>query len=288
MISSRWYKNAVIYCCSVETFMDANGDGVGDFAGLTRRLDYLNGLGVSAIWLMPFQPSPGRDDGYDVTDYYNVDPRFGTLGDFVELSHGAKARGIRILMDIVVNHTSDQHPWFQSARQGPESPYYDWYIWADDEPHDAAQGVVFPGVQETTWTRDAKSGRYYFHRFYDFQPDLNTANPLVRAEILKIMGFWLQLGVAGFRMDAVPFVIEETNPATAKETPQFDLVREFREFVQWRSGDAIILAEANVTPKETVRFFGSAGERLHMMFNFHVNQHLFLAMARQDARPPRR
>jgi maltose alpha-D-glucosyltransferase / alpha-amylase len=285
MLSERWYKNAVIYCCSVECFLDGNGDGIGDFVGLVRRLDYLQGLGVTAIWLMPFQPSPRRDNGYDVADYYGVDPRYGSLGDFVEFTHGAKQRGIRVLMDLVVNHTSDQHPWFRSARQGRDDPFHDWYVWTDKKPPDAHKGIVFPGVQETTWTRDKKAGRYYFHRFYNHQPDLNTANPMVQAEILKIMGFWLQLGVAGFRIDAVPFIIERIDPETAEESADYNLLRHFREFAQWRMGEVIMLAEANVAPEETIRFFGDDGDRLQMMFNFHANQRLFLSLATEDSRP---
>lgn len=285
MINDLWYKNAVIYCLSVETFMDANGDGVGDFQGLQRRLDYLAGLGVNAIWLMPFQTSPGLDDGYDVSDYYNVDPRYGTLGDFVEFTHGAKQRGIRVLIDLVVNHTSDQHPWFKQACADKNSPYRDWYIWSKKKPANADEGMVFPGVQKTTWTRDEKSKEYYFHRFFKFQPDLNTANPHVQAEILKIMGFWLQLGVSGFRMDAVPFVIAQKGADVVDPKPQFDLLRNFREFLQWRKGDSIILAEANVVPKENLQYFGDDGDRMQMMFNFHVNQALFYALASADIRP---
>ena len=285
MISDLWYKNAVIYCLSVETFMDSNGDGVGDFEGLSRRLDYLAGLGVNAIWLMPFQVSPGKDDGYDVADYYNVDPRDGTLGDFVDFTHGCKQRGIRVLIDLVVNHTSDQHPWFQSARSDPASPYRDWYVWSKKKPANADQGMVFPGVQESTWTRDEKAGEYYFHRFYKFQPDLNTANPHVQAEILKIMGFWIQLGVNGFRMDAVPFVIAEKGAHVRKPKEQFDMLRTFREFLQWRQGDSIILGEANILPQENLHYFGDDGDRIHMMFNFPVNQTLFYALASGDTRP---
>jgi maltose alpha-D-glucosyltransferase/alpha-amylase len=285
LINDLWYKNAVVYCLSVETFMDSNGDGVGDFQGLQRRLDYLAGLGVTAVWLMPFQTSPGRDDGYDVSDYYNVDPRYGTLGDFVEFTHGAKQRGIRVLIDLVVNHTSDHHPWFKDARSNPDSRYRDWYVWSMTKPANAEEGMVFPGVQKSTWTRDKQSGEYYFHRFYDFQPDLNTANPLVQAEILKIMGFWIQLGVSGFRMDAVPFVIAEKGADVTKPNEQFDMLRTFREFLQWRKGDSIILAEANVVPKENLEYFGDDGDRMQMMFNFHVNQALFYAMASADSRP---
>ena len=285
MIDDLWYKNAVIYCLSVETFMDADGDGVGDFKGLLRRLDYIQGLGVTAIWLMPFQTSPGRDDGYDIADYYGVDPRYGTLGDFVAFTHGCRQRGLRVLIDLVVNHTSDQHPWFQAARRDERSPYRDWYVWSKRKPPHAGDGVVFPGVQTSTWTRDPVAKAYYFHRFYDFQPDLNTANPQVQAEILKIMGFWLQLGVSGFRMDAVPFVIASKGAGVTKPVEQYDMLRMFREFLQWRTGDAIILGEANVLPKTDMAYFGAAGERLHMMFNFQVNQRLFYAMAACDAGP---
>ena len=285
MINDLWYKNAVFYCLNVETFMDSNGDGVGDFQGVQRRLDYLAGLGVTAIWLMPFQASPGRDDGYDVSDYYNVDPRYGTLGDFVEFTHSAKQRGIRVLIDLVVNHTSDEHPWFKEARADKNSRYRDWYVWSKTKPANADEGMVFPGIQKTTWTRDKASGEYYFHRFYEFQPDLNTANPHVQAEILKIMGFWLQLGVSGFRMDAVPFVIAEKGADVKKPKEQFDMLRSFREFLQWRQGDSIILAEANVVPKENLQYFGDDGDRMQMMFNFHVNQSLFYALASADVRP---
>ncbi len=285
LINDLWYKNAIVYCLSVETFMDSNGDGVGDFQGLQRRLDYLAGLGVNAIWLMPFQTSPGRDDGYDVSDYYNVDPRYGTLGDFVEFTHGAKQRGIRVLIDLVVNHTSNEHPWFLEACSDKNSRYRDWYVWSDKKPANADEGMVFPGVQKTTWTREKTSGEYYFHRFYDFQPDLNTANPHVQAEILKIMGFWLQLGVSGFRMDAVPFVIAEKGAEAKSPKDQFDMLRTFREFLQWRMGDSIILAEANVMPKENLQYFGDDGDRMQMMFNFHVNQSLFYALASADTRP---
>jgi maltose alpha-D-glucosyltransferase/alpha-amylase len=285
MIDDLWYKNAVFYCLSVGSFMDSDGDGIGDFRGVTRRLDYLHGLGITAIWLMPFQASPGKDDGYDISDYYSVDKRYGTLGDFVEFTHGCHQRGIRVIIDLVVNHTSDQHPWFKAARSSKESPYRDWYVWSDKKPANANKGMVFPGVQKTTWTHDKTSKSWYFHRFYDFQPDLNTSNPHVQAEILKIMGFWLQLGVSGFRMDAVPFIIATKGPKVNKPVEQYDMLRVFREFLQWRKGDAIVLAEANVLPETDMEYFGDDGDRMHMMFNFHVNQHLFYALAAGDARP---
>jgi len=284
-INDLWYKNAVIYCLSVGTFMDANGDGIGDFGGLMRRLDYLHGLGVTAIWLMPFQTSPGRDDGYDVSDYYGVNPAYGTLGDFVEFTHGAKQRGIRVIIDLVVNHTSDQHPWFQEARRDPSSRYRDWYVWSPTRPRNANQGMVFPGVQKSTWSYDREARSWYFHRFYDFQPDLNTSNPHVLAEILKIMGFWIQLGVSGFRMDAVPFVISTKGPRVGKPVEQYEMLRALRAFLQWRVGDSIILAEANVLPETDMEYFGKDGDRMHMMFNFQVNQNLFYALAAADARP---
>jgi maltose alpha-D-glucosyltransferase / alpha-amylase len=288
MINDLWYKNAVIYCLSVDTYMDANGDGIGDFAGLVRRLDYLHGLGVTAVWLMPFQASPGRDGGYDISDYYQVDARYGTLGDFVEFTHAAKQRGIRVIIDLVVNHTSDQHPWFRAARRDPKSPYRDWYVWSKKKPRNANKGMVFPGVQKSTWNYDPEARAWYFHRFYDFQPDLNTSNPHVQAEILKIMGFWIQLGVSGFRMDAVPFVIATKGAQVRKPVEQYEMLRAMREFLQWRQGDAIILAEANVLPDTDMNYFGRSGDRMHMMFNFQVNQNLFYALAASDVRPLRR
>lgn len=285
MINDLWYKNAIVYCLSVATYMDSDGDGVGDFKGLLGRLDYLQGLGITALWLMPFQPSPGLDGGYDITDYYNVDPQYGTLGDFVEFTHACEQRGIRVLIDLVVNHTSDQHPWFKEARRDPNSKYREWYVWSKKRPEHSKDGVVFPGVQKSTWTRDEVAKFWYFHRFYKFQPDLNTSHPEVQAEILKIMGFWLQLGVSGFRMDAVPFVIATKGPDIVKPQEQYGILRELREFLSWREGEAIILAEANVLPDTDLEYFGSNGERLHMMFNFQVNQALFYALATADTGP---
>src|ERR1700760_1048813 len=285
MIDDLWYKNGVFYCLSVGTYMDANGDGIGDFKGLLRRLDYLQGLGITTIWLMPFQPSPGKDDGYDISDYYGVDPRYGTLGDFVEFTHGCRQRGIRVIIDLVVNHTSDRHAWFQHARSDPKSKHRDWYVWSDKRPASANTGMVVPGVQKSTWSHDKEARAWYFHRFYDFQPDLNTSHPEVQAEILKIMGFWIQLGVSGFRMDAVPFVIGTTGPDVKKPVEQYDMLRSLREFLQWRQGNAIILAEANVLPETDMEYFGADGDRMHMMFNFQVNQNLFYALAAADTRP---
>src|SRR4051812_7347164 len=284
MAADQWFRNAVIYSLNVETFMDSNGDGCGDFEGLSRRLDYLESLGVDALWLAPFQPTPGRDDGYDIRDYYSVDPRFGSSGDFVEFMHEAEGRGIRVIIDLVVNHTSDQHPWFKQARGGRDARYHDWYVWAAKRPRDWQSGMVFPGVQRTTWTFERRVREYYFHRFYDFEPDLNMANPRVREEVRRVMGYWLQLGIAGFRVDAVPFVIETPSADGSSSGLDFGWLREMREFLQWRVGNAVLLGEANVPPKESGSYF-AGGEGLHMMFNFWVNQHLFSALASGDARP---
>jgi maltose alpha-D-glucosyltransferase/alpha-amylase len=264
--------------------MDSNADGVGDFVGLIRRLDYLAGLGITCLWLMPFQTSPRRDDGYDISDYYSVDPRFGNLGDFVDFTHEAKQRGIRVLIDLVINHTSDQHPWFLAAKRDKHSKYRDYYVWSKKRPKNADSGVVFPGVQKSTWTYDKEAGEYYFHRFYRFQPDLNTSNPDVLAELRKVMGFWLQLGVDGFRMDALPFVIQKKG-ANTKPAEQYAMLRDMREFLQWRSGDAVVLAEANILPRTDMNYFGDDGDRMHMLFNFQVNQSLFYAFATGDTRP---
>jgi maltose alpha-D-glucosyltransferase/alpha-amylase len=283
-IDDLWYKNAIIYCLDVEKYLDTNGDGIGDFAGLTRRLDYLAGLGVTCIWLQPFYPSPNKDNGYDVSDFYGIHPKHGTFGEFVEFMNHAEQRGVRVIVDLVVNHTSTRHPWFQAARRDPKSPFRDWYVWSKKRPADHATGMVFPGVQKTTWTRDPVAREYYFHRFYDFQADLNTSHPAVREEITRIMGFWLQLGVSGFRMDAVPFLIEEKG-ADARPRKDYEMLHQMRDFLQWRCRDAILLAEANVPPDESLQYFGELGDRLQMMLNFPVNQRLFYALATADIKP---
>lgn len=283
-IADLWYKNAIIYCLDVEKYQDANGDGIGDFEGLMRRLAYLHGLGVTCVWLQPFYPSPNRDNGYDVSDYYGVHPRHGSLGDFVAFMEQAKALGMRVIVDLVVNHTSIDCPWFQQARSDPDSFYRDWYVWSETRPKDHREGIVFPEHQHTTWTLDRQARQYYFHRFYAHQADLNTWHPYVRAEIQKIMGFWLQLGVSGFRMDAVPFLIEKKGAGVEHEQ-DFKLLKEMRDFLQWRTGSAILLAEANVPPDESLRYFGEEGDHLQMMLNFPVNQRLFYALATGDLGP---
>jgi maltose alpha-D-glucosyltransferase/alpha-amylase len=283
-IEDLWYKHAVIYCLDVEKYLDANGDGVGDFEGLSRRLDYLAGLGVTCLWLQPFYPSPNRDNGYDVSDYYNVHPKHGSLGDFVEFMNQARALGMRVIVDLVVSHSSREHAWFQAAREDRQSPLRPWYVWSDERPDDHDSGVVFPGVQTTNWTWDKAAKQYYFHRFYEFQPDLDTHYPAVRNEMRKIMGFWLELGVSGFRMDAVPFLIERKG-ANVDPVKDYELLHELRDFLQWRCRDAILLAEANVPPEESLNYFGDQGDRLQMMLNFPVNQRLFYAMATADLKP---
>jgi maltose alpha-D-glucosyltransferase/alpha-amylase len=287
VIHDLWYKNAVIYCLNVETFVDSNGDGCGDFVGLTDKLAYLAGLGVTCIWLMPFYGSPNKDDGYDVSDYYGVHPRTGTFGDVVEFMNRARQLGLRVIVDLVVNHTSDQHPWFKAARRDANSPYRQYYVWSKKRPRNWNKGMVFPGVQNATWTRDREAGEYYFHRFYDFQPDLNTHNAAVKEEITRIMGFWLQLGVSGFRMDAVPFLIERKG-ANVRPMRNYELLHEMRDFLQWRRRDAIMLAEANVPPQQTMHYFGEDGDRLQMMLNFWVNQRIFYTLATGNAVPLRK
>ncbi len=284
----RWYKRAVLYSLEVDAFQDSNGDGVGDLRGLLSRLDYIAQLGATCVWLNPIHPSPGRDEGYDISDYFAVHPALGTLGDVVDLVDAAGDRGMRVMLDLVVNHTSIEHPWFQSARSDPNSPYRDWYIWCEHEPSDRYQGMVFPGVQKETWTFDEQAQAWYFHRFYDFEPDLNHGNPAVREEIRKVIGFWLRLGIAGFRVDALPFVISLPEPDTTDLEHDYPFLNEMRNWVSWRRGDAVVLAEANVPDGELPRYVGSApdnNDRMHMLFNFRLNDRILLALARRQAEP---
>jgi trehalose synthase len=280
-----WWKNAVIYCLDVELFADGDDDGCGDFPGLTGKVDYLAGLGVTCIWLMPFYPTPNKDNGYDISDFYGVDPRLGTLGDLVEFLRAARERGIRVIADLVVNHTSDQHPWFQSAWADERSPWRDFYVWADEQP-EGPPGVVFPDAEDSNWDFDEVAGKWFLHRFYSHMPDLNIANPRVRDEINKIVGYWLELGLSGFRVDAAPFVIELAGTEAERGQDPHDFLVNLRAFLNRRRGDAILLAEANLPPEDQRRFFGDeGGDEMHMLFNFVLNQHVFLALVRQDPAP---
>ncbi|SEQ26872.1 alpha-amylase family protein [Lentzea albida] len=278
----RWYRNGVIYSLDVCLFQDSDGDGVGDLRGLMSRLDYLCRLGVDTVWLSPFHPSPRRDGGYDVTDHYSVDARLGSLGDFAELLDHADERGVRVMMDLVVNHTSDEHPWFQAARSRRDSPFRDWYVWSDTEPADRREGSVFPGVETETWTYDDQAEAWYRHRFYRFQPDLRAEHPAVRAEIRKIVSFWARLGVSGFRVDAAPFLI------SSSRGQDFGLLRDIQETASWQRRDAVVLAEANVEDHEVLEYFGHSDNRASralMLFSFRLNQAVMLALARGDANP---
>lgn len=280
-----WYKHAIIYTLDVEVFKDSDGDGTGDFKGLISRLGYIDSLGVDAIWLSPFQPTPNRDDGYDVSDYYAVDPSIGSMEDFNLFVREAEERDLKVIMDLVVNHTSDQHPWFSEARKNVNSNFHNWYVWSDDQPKNYDKGMVFPGVQKEIWTKDSISGKYYYHRFYKFQPDLNAQNSEVQTEIKKIIKFWMDKGVKGFRLDGVPFFIEIPQKTGEEFELQYDLLADMRSYVESIDKHAIILGEANVLPDENKNFFGENGEGMHMMFNFFANQHLFYALATGEAKP---
>jgi maltose alpha-D-glucosyltransferase / alpha-amylase len=278
-MKDAWYNNAIFYALDVETYMDSNDDGTGDFEGLMRKLHHLSGLGINCIWLRPFYPSPLADDGYDVMHYYDIDSRFGHLGEFVEFMAQARALGIKVLIDLVVNHTSDQHPWFQKAREDKDSPFRNYYIWKDKPTEEDQQpNMIGKGG---VWNYDRKAGAYYLHHFLKEQPDLNVANPAVVAEIKKIMGFWLQLGVAGFRIDAAHIIVHESKEQV------YEVLEEMRSFISRRSHDAILLGEVNVEIKELQKFFGDKcpDSRLHLLFNFVTNKALFLALASENAAP---
>jgi trehalose synthase len=286
--SDLWWKNSVVYCLDVETYLDWSGDGCGDFDGLTRRLDYLQGLGITCLWLMPFYPSPSRDDGYDIVDFYGVDEALGHLGEFTEFMRTATDRGIKVVVDLVVNHTSDQHPWFKSARSSRDSPFRDYYVWSDEKPKDMGENV-FPDVEEGIWSYDEKAGAWYLHNFYHHQPDLNVRNPAVRDEMAKVVGFWLAQGIAGFRVDAVPFLVDASGVEGEVHFEPHDFLRDMRAFLSRRRGDAVLMGEVNLEPEEVVEYFGrDPGDELNMIIDFNVNQYFFLALVRDDAEPLRR
>ncbi|WP_409331824.1 alpha-amylase family protein [Trujillonella humicola] len=285
--SDLWWKTAVVYCLDVETYMDWNGDGCGDFDGLAQRIDHLADLGVTCLWLMPFYPTAERDDGYDITDFYGVDPRLGSHGDLVEFIRTANDRGMRVIVDLVVNHTSIEHPWFQRARQSRDDPFHDFYVWRDDEPPDTSDQVVFPDQEDSIWTFNEPTGEWYLHRFYKEQPDLDVTNPRVRDEIAKVMGFWLQLGIDGFRVDAVPFFLETQGGANAGDfADPHAYLEALRKVVNRRTGSGILLGEVNLPHEEQAEFFGGTeGDELTMLFDFIAMQATYLSLARADAGP---
>ena len=282
--SDHWYKNSVVYAVDVARFNDSDGDGIGDLPGLTNRLDYLSRLGVDCLWLLPFYPSSNRDNGYDVMDYYGVDDRFGDLGDFAEFLNEAESRGFRVIVDLVVNHTSKRHPWFQAAREDPDSKYRDYYVWTDDpESVDTDAEPVFPGQEDSVWTYDDVADAYYFHRFYDFEPGLNISNPDVRDEIRGVMDYWLRLGVDGFRIDAASHLVEKKGLDQTRPERPHGILRNFRRFVTKRKGDAVLLGEVDVDPQRLAEFFGEDADELTMLFNFLLDNYLFLGLARESA-----
>ena len=282
-----WWKNAVFYCADVETFYDWNGDGTGDIRGMTERIEYLYDLGVTCLWLMPFYPTARKDDGYDITDFFGVDPRLGTHGDFVELVRTARACGIRVIVDFVMNHTSDAHPWFKSARRSKDDPYRDYYVWSATKPKSSPKNVVFPDQEDSLWQLDRKTNEWYLHHFYKHQPDLNIANPKVQEEISRTLGFWLELGVSGFRVDAVPFLFAKDGaPGDPGVFDPFSYLGDVRNFVTRRVGDAVLLGEVNLPYKQQKTFFGGPdGDGLNMQFDFIGMQNIYVSLARGDARP---
>jgi trehalose synthase len=288
-----WWKNAVIYCLDIETYQDWNDDGIGDLPGLLQRIDHLADLGVTCLWLMPFYPTVDRDDGYDITDFFGVDPRLGDAGDVVALIRTARDRGIRVIIDLVVNHTSDKHPWFKSARSSVDSPFRDYYVWSATKPPEDPSAVVFPDQETSIWTRDDKTGEYYRHRFYKHQPDLNTANPAVRDQIAKVVGYWTEVGVSGFRVDAVPFFLADAAKTKGDDVDRpHDFLKSLRSFLTRRAGDAILMGEVNLPYAQQRQFFGdddadgtADGDELTMQLDFVLMQQLYLALARQDAGP---
>jgi maltose alpha-D-glucosyltransferase / alpha-amylase len=285
MEAAAWYRDAIIYEVHVRAFCDSNGDGIGDFPGLTSKLDYLRDLGITAIWLLPFYPSPLRDDGYDIADYTGVNPDYGTLADFKRFLREAHQRGLRVITELVLNHTSDQHPWFQRARTSPPgSRWRDWYVWSDDPQRYADARIIFPDFETSNWTWDDQAGAYYWHRFYSQQPDLNFENPYVRREMLKIMSFWLEMGVDGLRLDAVPYLFEEDGTSCENLPATHAYLREVRQLVDERFGDRMLLAEANQWPEDAVDYFGD-GDECHMCFHFPLMPRLFMALQRENRYP---
>jgi maltose alpha-D-glucosyltransferase/alpha-amylase len=279
-----WYKNAVFYQVYVRAFFDSNADGHGDLLGLTLKLNYLQELGVDCLWLMPIYPSPLLDDGYDIADYYGIHPDYGDLADFKDLIQAAHQRGMRVITDLVLNHTSDQHTWFQSARQGRNDPYHDYYVWSDSDQKYAGARIIFVDKENSNWTWDDSAQQYYWHRFYSSQPDLNFDNPAVRQEMKKVAEFWLELGVDGFRADAVPYLFERdgTNCENLPETHAY--LKELRSFIDQNYPGRILLCEANQWPQDVRQYFGD-GDEFHMGFHFPLMPRIYMALRRADVNP---
>ncbi|HEY7576860.1 MAG TPA: maltose alpha-D-glucosyltransferase [Acetobacteraceae bacterium] len=280
-----WYKDAIIYQLHIKSFFDANNDGIGDFPGLISKLDYIADLGVNTIWLLPFYPSPRRDDGYDISDYRGVHPDYGTLADARRFIAAAHARGMRVITELVVNHTSDQHPWFQRARQArPGSSYRDFYVWSHDDKRYAATRVIFVDTQKSNWSYDEVAGAYYWHRFYSHQPDLNYDNPRVLKEVLAVLRYWLDMGVDGLRLDAVPYLVERegTNNENLPETHA--VLKKIRAELNRHYADRMLLAEANQWPEDAKEYFGGDDE-CHMAFHFPLMPRMYMAIAREDRFP---
>jgi maltose alpha-D-glucosyltransferase / alpha-amylase len=284
----RWYQHAVFYEVLVRGFHDSNGDGTGDIRGLTSRLDYLQWLGIDCIWLLPIYESPLRDGGYDISDFMSILPEFGNIGDFVELVEEAHERGIRVIADLVMNHTSDQHPWFQASRSDPEGPFGDFYVWSDTDDRYSEARVIFVDTERSNWTFDEVRGQYYWHRFFSHQPDLNYENPKVQDAMLEVLRFWLDLGIDGFRLDAVPYLYERegTNCENLKETHEY--LKRVRAEVDRLYPDRVLLAEANQWPADVVEYFGDpevGGDECHMAFHFPLMPRIFMAVRREQRYP---
>ena len=280
-----WHKEAVIYQLHIRSFCDANDDGIGDFRGLTSKLDYLQDLGVNALWLLPFYPSPLKDDGYDIADYQGVHPMYGTLHDFRSFLREAHERGLRVITELVLNHTSDEHPWFRRARRArPGSRWRDFYVWSDTPDRYKDARIIFRDFETSNWTWDPAAGAYYWHRFYRHQPDLNYDNPEVRQAMLQVMDYWFGMGVDGMRLDAVPYLVERegTNCENLPETHAF--LKELRAHVDARFQGRMLLAEANQWPEDAVSYFGD-GDECHAAFHFPLMPRLFIAVQMEDRFP---
>jgi maltose alpha-D-glucosyltransferase/alpha-amylase len=278
-----WYKDAVIYQLHVRTFRDGNGDGVGDFQGLIEKLDYLQELGVNTVWLLPFFPSPLRDDGYDISDYTSVHPTYGTLDDFRAFLAAAHRRNLRVVIELVLNHTSDEHPWFQEARN-PDSPRRDWYVWSDSDERYRDVRIIFLDTEKSNWAMDPASKKYYWHRFFSHQPDLNYDNPSVREAIWEVMKFWLDLGVDGFRLDAVPYLVEREGTSCENLPETHGVIRELRSRLDAEYPGRMLLAEANQWPSDVRQYFGENDE-FHMAFHFPLMPRMFMAVSLEDRKP---